>query len=107
MSSTGQAFGVFYQICTAKSHLWRVFCIPSFLCPHVELATIEADRETLKDNVFRIKHSAEWLYDEGHSMISLEHMRDLIYNQPEHIPCRPAAFCDFAAAADESVLPRA
>jgi hypothetical protein len=29
MSSTGQAFGEFYRICTAKSHLWKVFSIPS------------------------------------------------------------------------------
>jgi hypothetical protein len=65
MSSTGQAFGGFYEICTAKAHLWKTFRIPSSKCPHVEPATIEADRENLKDNVFRIKHGAEWLYDEG------------------------------------------
>jgi phage terminase large subunit len=104
MSSTGAAFGGFYQICTAKSHLWKVFTIPSSLCPHVAAATIEADRENLKDNVFRIKHSAEWLYDEGDSMISLEHVRALIHNPPEHVPGRPAAFCDFAGPGDECVL---
>jgi hypothetical protein len=93
MSSTGAAFGGFYQICTAKSHLWKVFTIPSSLCPHVEPATIEADRDNLKDNVFRIKHGVEWLYDEGDSMISLEHVRALIENPPEHVPGRPAAFC--------------
>jgi hypothetical protein len=104
MSSTGAAFGEFYRICTAKSHLWKVFSIPSSLCPHVDLATIEADRENLKDNVFRIKHGAEWHYDEGDSMISLEHVRALIENPPEHVPGRPAAFCDFAGPGDESVL---
>jgi hypothetical protein len=103
MSSTGQAFGEFYRICTAKSHLWRTFCIPSSLCPHV--ATIEADRENFKDNVFRIKHGAEWLYDAGDSMISLEHVRALIDNPPpEHVLGRSAAFCDFAGPGDESVL---
>src|SRR5260221_1095256 len=104
MSSTGAAFGEFYRICTAKSHLWKVFNIPSSLCPHVPLATIEADRENLKDNIFRIKHGAEWLYDEGDSMISLEHVRALFDNPPENVPGRPAAFCDFAGAGDESVL---
>lgn len=49
MSSTGAAFGGFYQICTAKSHLWKVFSIPSPLCPHVDPAVIEADRENLKE----------------------------------------------------------
>jgi hypothetical protein len=77
MSSTGQAFGEFYRICTAKSHLWKVFNISSSICPQVDPAVIEADRENLKDNVFRIKHGAEWLYDEGDSMISLDHVRAL------------------------------
>jgi hypothetical protein len=107
MSSTGAAFGGFYQICTAKAHLWRTFRIPSSLCPHVDPALIEADRDNLKDNVFRIKHGAEWLYDEGDSMISLGHLRALIDNPPEHAPCIPndrGAFCDFAGAGDESVL---
>jgi hypothetical protein len=54
MSSTGAAFGGFYQICTAKAHLWKTFRIPSSLCPHVEPAAIEADRGNLKDSVFRI-----------------------------------------------------
>jgi phage terminase large subunit len=104
MSSTGSTFCEFYRIVTAKSHLWRTFRIPSSMCPHVPPATIEADRENLKDSVFRIKHDAEWLYDEGDSMISLEHVRALIENPPEHVPGRPAAFCDFAGAGDESVL---
>jgi phage terminase large subunit len=104
MSSTGAAFGGFYQICTAKAHLWKTFRIPSSLCPHVEPATIQADRRDLKDNVFRIKHDAEWLYDEGDSMISLEHVRALFEDPPEHVPGRPAAFCDFAGPRDESVL---
>jgi hypothetical protein len=104
MSSTGPAFGGFYQICTAKAHLWKTFRIPSSLCPHVAPAAIEADRQSLKDNVFRIKHGAEWLYDAGDSMISLEHVRALIDNPPEHVPGRPAAFCDFAGPGDESVL---
>lgn len=107
MSSTGAAFGGFYQICTAKAHLWRTFRIPSSMCPHVDPALIEADRDNLKDNVFRIKHGAEWLYDEGDSMISLEHVRALMDKPPEHIPCSlgdRGAFCDFAGAGDESVL---
>jgi hypothetical protein len=104
MSSTGQAFGEFYRICTAKSHLWRTFRIPSSMCPHVDPASIEEDRQNLKDSVFRIKHAAEFLYDEGDSMISLEHVRALIENPPAHVPGRPVAFCDFAGAGDESVL---
>jgi phage terminase large subunit len=104
MSSTGAAFGGFYQICTAKAHLWKTFRIPSSLCPHVPADKIEADRQDLKDNVFRIKHGAEWLFDEGDSMISLEHVRALIENPPDHVPGRPAAFCDFAGPGDESVL---
>ena len=40
----------------------------------------------MKDSVFRIKHSAEWLYDAGDSMISLEHLRALIANPPAPDP---------------------
>jgi hypothetical protein len=104
MSSTGAAFGGFYQICTAKAHLWRTFRISSSLCPHVDPALIEADRENLRDNVFRIKHGAEWLYDEGDSMISLEHVRAVIDNPPEYVPGETTAFCDFAGPGDETVL---
>lgn len=103
-SSTGAAFGGFYQICTAKAHLWRTFRVTSSMCPHVDPAKIEADRDNLKDNVFRIKHGAEWLYDEGDSMISLEHVRNLIDDPPEHVPGETTAFCDFAGPGDESVL---
>src|SRR6516164_2087647 len=58
MSSTGQASGGFYQICTSRAHLWRTFRVTSSMCPHVEPATIETDRLQLKENVFRIKHDA-------------------------------------------------
>jgi hypothetical protein len=71
MSSTGNASGGFYQIMTAKSHLWKTFRVSSDMCPHVDRAEIAADRENLKDSVYRIKHAAEWLYDAGDSMISL------------------------------------
>jgi hypothetical protein len=104
MSSTGQAAGGFYRIMTAKAHLWKTFRVPSSDCPHVSKAEIEADRENLKDSVFRIKHQAEWLTDAGDSMISLEAVRALFDNPPPHTPGRPVAFCDFAAAGDESVL---
>jgi hypothetical protein len=86
MSSTGPAFGGFYQIMTAKAHLWRTFRVPSSMCPHVDQATIEADRENLKASVFAIKHDAEFLYDAGDSMISLEHARALIDNPPAFAP---------------------
>jgi hypothetical protein len=36
MSSTGPAFGEFYEICNAKAHLWRTFRVPSSMCPHVD-----------------------------------------------------------------------
>jgi hypothetical protein len=104
MSSTGPAFGEFYQIMTAKAHLWRTFRVPSSSCPHVPAATIEADRENLKDSVFRIKHGAEWLYDAGDSMISLESCRALIDNPPAFVPGPTTAFCDFAGSGDESVF---
>jgi phage terminase large subunit len=104
MSSTGQASGGFYQIMTAKAHLWKTFRVPSSDCPHIPRDLIEADRENLKDNVFRIKHSAEWLYDAGDSMISLDHVRALIDNPPPFVPGPKTAFCDFAGPGDESVL---
>ena len=69
ISSTGAAFGGFYQIMTAKAHLWRTFRIPSSSCPHVDPATIEADRENLKASVFAIKHDAQWLYDAFYSLM--------------------------------------
>src|SRR6516164_3154472 len=104
MSSTGQAAGGFYRIMTAKAHLWRTFRVPSSDCPHVSVAEIEADRENLKDSVFRIKHAAEWLYDAGDSMISLEHVRKLIDDPPPIAGGNRTAFCDFAGSGDESVL---
>jgi hypothetical protein len=104
MSSTGQASGGFYRIMTSRAHLWKTFRVPSSDCPHVSAAEIEADRQNLKDSVWRIKHGAEWLYDAGNSMISLEHVRALIENPPEHLPGRPTGFCDFAGPGDESVL---
>jgi hypothetical protein len=104
MSSTGPAFGGFYKICTELAHLWRTFRVPSSMCPHVSAAEIEADRENLKDSVFRIKHGAEWLYDAGDSMISLEHVRALLANPPAVERGRVTGFCDFAGAGAESVL---
>jgi phage terminase large subunit len=96
--------GGFYRIMTAKAHLWKTFRVPSSDRPHVSKAEIEADRENLKDSVFRIKHGAEWLTDAGDSMTSLEHVRALIESPPEHLPGRPVAFCDFAGPGDETVL---
>jgi hypothetical protein len=78
MSSTGPAFGEFYQIMTAKAHLWRTFSVPSSMCPHVDPAGIEADRQNLKASVFAIKHDARFLYDAGDSMISLDHVRAVV-----------------------------
>jgi hypothetical protein len=46
-------------------------------CPHVSAESIAEDRKYLRDSVFRIKHSCEWLADEGDSIISLEHVRAL------------------------------
>jgi phage terminase large subunit len=104
MSSTGPASGGFYQIMTAKAHLWRTFRVSSDMCPHVSAAEIEADRENLKDSVFRIKHAAEWLYDAGDSMISLEHVRGLLADAPAVVAGKVTAFCDFAGPGDQSVL---
>jgi phage terminase large subunit len=74
------------------------------MCPHVSAAEIEADRANLKDSVFRIKHAAEWLYDAGDSMISLEHVRALLAEPPKVVSGRRSAFCDFAGPGDQSVL---
>jgi hypothetical protein len=104
MSSTGQASGGFFEINTSKAHLWRTFRIPSDLCPHVSKGEIEADRQNLKDSVWRIKHGAEWLYDQGDSMISLEDVRAVIDRPPAIVHGKTSAFCDFAGAGDESVL---
>ena len=104
MSSTGSASGGFYQICTAKAHLWRTFRIASDLCPHVSKTEIESDRENLKDSVFAIKHDARFLYDAGDSMISLEHVRAIIDTPPKIVHGKVSAFCDFAGSGDESVL---
>jgi len=104
MSSTGPAYGGFYSICTAKAHHWKTFRIPSSMCPHVDPATIEADRENLKASVFAIKHDAQFLYDAGDSMISLEHVRALVDNPPAFVPGPTTGFCDFAGPGDESVF---
>jgi hypothetical protein len=58
----------------------------------------------LKDAVFRVKHGAEWLYDAGQSMISLEHVGRLLADPPAHIKGRVRGFCDFAGPGAESVL---
>jgi hypothetical protein len=103
-SSTGPASGGFYRICTSQADRWRTFRVPSSDCSHVSKAEIEADREHLKDNVFRIKHGAEWLYDSGSSMISLEHVRALLADPPAFCAGKVTGFCDFAGPGDESVL---
>jgi hypothetical protein len=64
--------------------------VPSSECGHV--SKIEADRENLKDSVFRIKHGAEWLYDAGDSMISLEHVRALLADPPAVVAGKVTAF---------------
>ena len=74
------------------------------MCPHVSPAEIEADRENLKDSVFRIKHGAEWLYDAGDSMISLEHVRALVDNPPAVEPGSRHSICGLCGAGAESVL---
>jgi hypothetical protein len=104
MSSTGPAFGGFYEIMTAKAHLWRTFRVKSSDCPHVSRDLIEADRENLKASVFAIKHDCQFLYDSGDSMISLEHVRALLANPPAFAPGPVAGFCDFAGAGAESAL---
>jgi hypothetical protein len=81
MSSTGPASGWFYDLMTGEGDATKRFTVPSSMCPHVDPADIETDREELKDNIFRIKHGAEFLYDEGSSMISLEHVRGLLAAQ--------------------------
>jgi len=58
----------------------------------------------LKASVFAIKHDAQWLFDAGDSMISLESVRALIDNLPAFVPGPITAFCDFAGPGDESVL---
>jgi hypothetical protein len=103
-SSTGPASGGFYRICTAQSDRWRVLRVPSNQCGHIPKEEIERDRENLKDNVFRIKHAAEFLYDAGESMISLEHVRALLASPPPALPGKISAFCDFAAGGDENEL---
>jgi hypothetical protein len=80
-SSTGPAFGWFYDIMTGEGDGIKRFTVPSSMCQHVDPASIKKDREELKDNVFRIKHGAEFLYDEGTSMIGLEHVRGLLAAQ--------------------------
>jgi hypothetical protein len=104
MSSTGPAFGGFYRIMTADSHRLRTFRVTSAMCPHVNPAEIEEDRQNLKDSVFRIKHSAEFLYDAGDSIISLESVRALVANPPPFVLGPKTAFVDFAGAGDETAL---
>ena len=104
MSSTGAAFGAFYQIITAKAHLWKTFRVKSSDCAHVPRDLIESDRENLKAAVFAIKHDCQFLYDAGDSMISLESVRTLIDNPPAFVPGPTTGFCDFAGPGDESVV---
>jgi hypothetical protein len=103
-SSTGPASGGFYRICTAQADRWHVFRVPSSECSHIRNEEIERDREILKDNIFKIKHGAEWLYDAGESAISLEHVRQLLGDPPPPSPGKVCAFCDFAAGGDENIL---
>ena len=69
----------FYEICTANSHLWRLFKVTSYDCPHIAREQIEFDREHDKESVFRIKHAWEWLYD---AIIKLVHVRALLADPP-------------------------
>jgi hypothetical protein len=57
-------------------------------------AETEADRKNLKDSVLRITHGAEWLYEPGDSMISLEHVRRLLADPPAVVAGKVTGFCD-------------
>ncbi|MBV8968281.1 MAG: hypothetical protein JO331_04375 [Verrucomicrobia bacterium] len=88
---------------TAKAHLWKTFRVPSSDRPHVSKAEIEADRENLKDSVFRIKHGAERLTNAGDSMTSLEHVRALMKVPRSTFPAGPLLSVTLPAQ-DENVL---
>src|SRR5271157_5146721 len=86
----------FHGSTSQRAGLTPTYRVSSEMCLHVSAAEIEADRENLKDSVFRIKHAAEWLYDAGDSMISLEQVRALLADPPKAVAGRRSAFCDFA-----------
>jgi hypothetical protein len=75
MSSTGQASGGFYQIMTAKSHLWKTFLGKIQRLPARGQGVDRGRPREPQGSVFAIKHEARFLYDAGDSMISLEHVR--------------------------------
>jgi hypothetical protein len=104
MSSTGQASGGFYRLMSANDSLWKRHWIKTSDCPHVDPALIEEDRLNLKDNTFAVKHDARWVYDEGNSMVSLEHVRSLIACPPPFVPGPATGFCDFAGGRDETAF---
>jgi hypothetical protein len=75
-SSTGRAYGEFYRICT-EDHRWETFRVTSADCAHISPALIADDKLHLRNSVYRVKHSCEWLDDDGSSIISLESLRAL------------------------------
>jgi hypothetical protein len=83
-SSTGPAFGFFHSLFTSRSAYWRTYRIRSTDCPHIPQLQIDADREADGEHssTFRIKHLSEFLYDSGQSVISLEHVRNLLADPP-------------------------
>jgi phage terminase large subunit len=105
-SSAGAAFGYFYSLFTSRSPYWRTYRIRSTDCPHIPQSQIDADRVADGEHsaTFKIKHLSEFLFDAGDSVISLEHVRNLLDSPPQWIPGPKAAFCDFAGSGDESAL---
>lgn len=72
-SSTGRAY----------DSRWETFRVTSADCAHIAAADIAEDKLYLRDSVYRVKHSCEWLVDDGTSIISLEHVRALLAAQKQ------------------------
>jgi phage terminase large subunit len=105
-SSTGPAFGYFHSLFASRSEYWNTYRIRSTDCAHISQSSIDADREADGEHssTFRIKHLSEFLYDSGQSVVSLEHVRNLLADPPVFTPGPVSAFADFAAGGDENVL---
>jgi hypothetical protein len=105
-SSTGEAAGSFYRICSEQSEpgQWSIYKIRSTDCPHIPRSLVQSEMISLEQTVYLVKHACEWIFGFGDSVIDLRHVRDLVQNPPAFIPGSTSAFCDPAGGGDMTVM---
>lgn len=105
ISSTGEPKGFFYRAFCEWPHTMRV---TSYECPHISKDEIEKDKIDLGENsaLFRSIHLALFTTIGGETIISADHIDDLLKNPPDNNTTISGTRVgiDLAAGGDENVI---